>query len=153
MDKLAIASKQLELINARGSQAVELSPPPNTTYIDWTLVNRRFPNRSHKTPLIPIKAFDGVELGVSSETDKRLNVQLSGPYSGPTSGTIKVRELFPGKPQSILQTIDVNIVPYEHKTFDIEITDNFEPGARIEVEAILDVDGEAIRLLKVLHRK
>ncbi|MBQ4846993.1 hypothetical protein [Pseudoalteromonas sp. MMG005] len=97
-------------------------------------------------------AFDGVYLDVV-EKDEQLSLQLSGPYSGKTTGKITVQfSAFdqPKRSQELWQQ-DVSLAPYEHKTWQPSMIDiGHLTHGRIEISAVLDVDGEPIKLTQYI---
>lgn len=94
--------------------------------------------------------FDGVYLSVS-KSDGKLTLELSGPYSGQTSGEISATFLSYNHSDAT-KTVwrqPVSIAPYEHKVWrPTELNLQHYKMGILEISAILDVDGEPLKLTK-----
>lgn len=96
--------------------------------------------------------FDGVYLNAQLHRDKSdIEITLTGPYSGDTHGKLSVQFLPYQTPeaQPTLWEQEVTIAPYEKKRWQPHLN---EPGKLengvLKVIAVLDVDGEPIRLVE-----
>lgn len=108
--------------------------------------------RQFSAPAVP---FNGVELKLTrsknNHGDWLFNAHLSGPYSGKTSGTITFTRVSSEQLDVIkTQQQNVEIAPYEKKSYLFELTP-MDKTQLITVTALLDIDGEAVRLVKQIH--
>ncbi|OHU88126.1 MULTISPECIES: hypothetical protein [Pseudoalteromonas] len=98
---------------------------------------------------IATKSFDGVYLKVSHEDT--LTINISGPYSGSTQGTLDVSFYsFQRVAQSQqLWSENIEIAPYETKLWqpNIEHLTTLKQGL-LMISAVMEVDGEPIKLQK-----
>ncbi|WMN60025.1 hypothetical protein NI389_00935 [Pseudoalteromonas xiamenensis] len=107
----------------------------------------------------PTTRFDGVWLNSHAAVhDKniRLDVSLTGPYSGETQGEIRVSYVPTSTSHAQIQTrLPVKIEPYEHKQWPlvVSIPNAFSEDDLLRIEAILEVDGEPVKLVKTARLK
>ncbi|MFC0116943.1 hypothetical protein ACFFK7_03260 [Pseudoalteromonas xiamenensis] len=107
----------------------------------------------------PTSYFDGVWLNSHAAVqDKNINldVSLTGPYSGETEGEIRVSYIPTSASQAQIQTrLPVKIEPYEHKQwpFVVSIPNALSEDDLLRIEAILEVDGEPVKLVKTARLK
>ncbi|KTF13072.1 hypothetical protein [Pseudoalteromonas sp. H105] len=102
-----------------------------------------------------VKPFNGVELSVSHQKNDNghwlFTTGLTGPYSGKTSGKITLHtNAFNQLSANNTQQHEVVIAPYEQKNYEFEVTPTNQPQL-ITITALLDVDGEAIRLIETVN--
>ena len=151
-NKEIINTQHISNVLSSGTHNLDLVLPKDTARIvveqqlQWQSLNYQ----STLQQTLPF--FNGVELTVEhSKSDKGnwlFNVTLSGPYSGRTTGTLTLSA------NSYEQAIAINsqqqaveIVPYEDKTYRFELAPNRLLNL-VTVTALLDVDGEAIKIVK-----
>lgn len=133
-----------------GTHRIELSTQATrlTYQIAWQNM------RSSKELDLASPKFDGVQLTLTQH-DNQLTVSLSGPYSGKTTGNISLYFYSFAKPNidiPIWQSA-VSIEPYATKRWIIkEIDLKHYVNGRMEVSAILNVDGEPILLTRTLEQ-
>ncbi|WP_065978324.1 hypothetical protein [Pseudoalteromonas lipolytica] len=110
---------------------------------------------THQTTLSKrVTPFNGVEFNVVKTKEHEdhwlVAFNLSGPYSGETTGDIILTStLFEQATPAKSQQKSVDIAPYEQKTYTFKVTKTDKPK-QISVKAILNVDGEPIRLIQEL---
>ncbi|WP_125716460.1 hypothetical protein [Pseudoalteromonas rubra] len=96
--------------------------------------------------------FDGVYLNAQlSKGNSDLEISLTGPYSGDTHGKLSVQFLPYQSPaaQPALWEQDISISPYEKKHWQPHLRQSEElKNGVLKVVAILDVDGEPIKLVE-----
>ncbi|TGE84018.1 hypothetical protein C7Y70_08555 [Pseudoalteromonas sp. KS88] len=102
-----------------------------------------------------VKPFNGVELNVSHQKNNDGNwlfkTGLTGPYSGKTAGKITLHTTaFNQLSANSTQQHEVVIAPYEQKNYQFEVPITTQPQL-ITITALLDVDGEAIRLIETVN--
>ncbi|MBB6520385.1 hypothetical protein [Pseudoteredinibacter isoporae] len=95
--------------------------------------------------------FDGVcMVDRNNLRDGKLQnlVKITGPYSGKTKGTLRIDVMPSQAVRNSVQTVDVEIAPYETKSFKqlFELNPDYKGPITIHSSANLDVDGEAIYL-------
>jgi len=94
--------------------------------------------------LIPYYQKDGNKIHISAE--------LTGPYSGETSGTLTFEILPSDSSAKTLKTVEVTIAPYETKSWQHDFAlQNTEHTSAIEVTADLVVDGEGVLLSELIY--
>lgn len=97
--------------------------------------------------------FDGVYLTDNSRLEEKTvinQLRLSGPYSGETSGTLRI-EIMPSKAaKDSVHERTINIAPYEHLDFEHRFirNPNYQGDIVIHSSATLEVDGEAVYISK-----
>lgn len=95
--------------------------------------------------------FDGVcMVDRNNMRDGKLQnlIKITGPYSGKTKGTLRIDVMPSQAVRKSVQTVDVEIAPYETKSFRqlFELNPDYKGPITIHSSANLDVDGEAIYL-------
>jgi len=101
-----------------------------------------------------VTPFNGVEFNVIKTKEHEdywlVELNLSGPYSGDTIGDIILTSTsFEQATPAKSQQKSVDLAPYEQKTYTFKVTKTDKPQ-QISVKAILNVDGEPIRLIQEL---
>ncbi|WP_212751221.1 hypothetical protein [Pseudoalteromonas sp. S1649] len=110
---------------------------------------------THQTTLSRrVTPFNGVEFNVIKTKEHEdywlVELNLSGPYSGDTIGDIILTSTsFEQATPAKSQQKSVDLAPYEQKTYTFKVTKTDKPQ-QISVKAILNVDGEPIRLIQEL---
>lgn len=110
--------------------------------------------KQQTTLIKPVTPFNGVEFNLTEVKEHEgywlVKFNLSGPYSGKTSGKITLTSTS-FEQASIVepQQKSVVIAPYENRTYTFKVTKTDKPQL-ISVIAILNVDGESIRLIQEL---
>ncbi|CAM4001956.1 hypothetical protein [Pseudoalteromonas byunsanensis] len=95
------------------------------------------------------ESFDGVYLNVNH--DDALSIKITGPYSGETHGTLEVSFYSFEKATNSQQlwSEKIEIAPYEAKLWEPNIKNiNKLKQGLLVVSAVMEVDGEPIKLLK-----
>ncbi|GAA6151217.1 hypothetical protein [Pseudoteredinibacter isoporae] len=95
--------------------------------------------------------FDGVCLvDRNNLRDGKLQnlIKITGPYSGKTHGTVRIDVMPSQAVKNSVQTVDIEIAPYETKSFKqlFELNPQYKGPITIHSAANLEVDGEAIYL-------
>mgnify|MGYP000365591793 CR=1 FL=1 len=102
-----------------------------------------------------VKPFNGAAVNVSHQKNNDGNwlfkTGLTGPYSGKTAGKITLHTTaFNQLSANSTQQHEVVIAPYEQKNYQFEVPTTTQPQL-ITITALLDVDGEAIRLIETVN--
>ncbi len=147
-------SQQLKQVLTPGIHniALENVNNTNTLMIKQTLNWGELSQNSQLNALaIP---FDGVQMQLTQLADVHENWQfdlsLSGPYSGETTGELHLKTLNYHSlttPKALIKK--VNIVPYQQQNYHFSVPISNDKTL-VEVTALLNVDGEEIRLVKQL---
>lgn len=147
-----IATQQINKVIQPGIHNLDLKHVPDAKKLviaqklQWQSLNYKSTLSESTTP------FNGVDMQYEySKSNKEiamLDITLTGPYSGKTQGKLTLSATSDSQPlaiKTLQQTVE--IAPYKSKTYHFELPISTEL-TRLAMTAQLDVDGEAIRIVK-----
>jgi len=147
-----IATQQINKVIQPGIHNLDLKQVPDAKKLviaqklQWQSLNYKSTLSESTTP------FNGVDMQYEySKSNKEiavLDITLTGPYSGKTQGKLTLSATSDSQLlaiKTLQQTVE--IAPYESKTYHFELPISTEL-TRLAMTAQLDVDGEAIRIVK-----
>ena len=152
--------KQLEIFSqlrtvSQGRQQFSIR---NNSEADELRVSHFIEWQGHKLEIkrsTPKPFFDGVYLSSNwrkQGDELEINVQLTGPYSGDTQGSLSL-QLLPSLNEEQVQTVKVELQPYEKKNwrFAFKPIEEKSQNSAIEIKANLIVDGEGVALSEFIY--
>ncbi|USE69001.1 hypothetical protein CTT31_07695 [Pseudoalteromonas maricaloris] len=112
--------------------------------ISWNGLTQQKPLRT------PEKPFDGVKMEVTVRDN--ITITLTGPYSGASSGILRV-DFTPFQSfqnEGSLWQQPVTFLPYQTQVIEVDKLQGLKNGL-LEITGEFDVDGEPIRLVKIIN--
>ncbi|MFY8325372.1 hypothetical protein [Pseudoalteromonas sp. ZZD1] len=147
-----ISTKKISNVLNNGTHNINLTHVPGAKsfqieqQLQWQSLSYQSTLHESSTP------FNGVDMqyeySKNSKENAVLDITLTGPYSGKTQGKLTLSATSDSQPLAI-KTLQktVKIAPYKSKTYHFEVPMSTEL-TRLAMTAQLDVDGEAIRIVK-----